>query len=167
MSEDGQDDSVMPYIDTVKSMSSNQLKLHYCIYAAFQTIFNKQDTDILLKVNHPSVDYWIGIPIDQLNDKFSSISQDLTALEKHSLINQFAIISNIDKTIVAITPTLFGIQLFAAAHNDLINWKDFGRQTYQPVHEIPVFKNILDKEAEIFKQGQVSFSKLKPISGLG
>lgn len=147
MSEDGQDDSVMPYIDTVKSMSSNQLKLHYCIYDAFQTIFNKSSEDINLQLDPTSKKYYIGIPTLQLNDKLSSIVKDLTILQKIDLIDEFSSVTS--KEIIVITPTSFGIQLFAAAHNNLENWADFGRQKYEPVHDIQSLQNVIDWTHEI------------------
>ena len=45
-SEDGKDDAVVNYVDTIKAMSARQLELHYVIYKAWQSLLISAPTAI-------------------------------------------------------------------------------------------------------------------------
>ena len=134
-SEDGLDDELSPFVDTIKSLASKQLKLHYIIYRSLERILEQESTngetfDIFRTQGNVEV-YFVGDSIDNAN-------LDLQVLLRYGLISEFETNSeeiNRDgqKQILfynRIISNMFGIILYAAAHNQLEWWRAFGLRQF-------------------------------------
>ena len=130
-SDDGQDDELAPFVDVVKSLASRQLKLHYSIYRSLEQILEQAhangDTFDVPSI-HGSVDvFFVG------HDPHKC-ALDLQVLQRNGLITEFATQSKMIARegrkwllpFCRIRPTMFGITLYAAAHNQLEWWQAFG-----------------------------------------
>ena len=134
-SVDGLDDEAAPFVDAVKSLASRQLKLHYGIYRCLERILeedhaNGEKFDVFGIQGHVDV-FFVG------HDQ-SKPALDLQVLHRNGLISEFAF----DRTTIIrdgreyalpfcrARPTLFGISLYAAAHNQLEWWQAFGLRRF-------------------------------------
>ena len=130
-SADGLDDEVVPFVDMVKSLASRQLKLHYSIYRSLERILEQAHADgetFDVSGIHGRVDvFFVG------HDPHKA-ALDLQVLQRNGLITEFETGS---KRITRegreqllffcrAKPTMFGISLYAAAHNQLEWWMAFG-----------------------------------------
>ena len=133
-SMDGLDDEAAPFVDAVKSLASSQLKLHYGIYHCLERI---------LEEDHANGETFDVFGIQGRVDVFfvghdhSKSALDLQVLQRNGLISEFAF----DRRTITregreyalqfcrARPTLFGITLYAAAHNQLQWWQAFGFAT--------------------------------------
>ncbi len=143
-SNDGKDDSGIYYVDIIKSLSSNQLMLHYAIYSVLNTMFvsnpekNKlnpgqeselQSEEIFLSTNELQtiIDGDLGI--------------DLHALHAKGLIGKFQTGSHKLKNgkevpNLKVQPKTLGIQLYAVAHNKLNEWRNFSTVNFDEFNDI-------------------------------
>ncbi len=138
MSEDGKDDSGVYYLDVIKSLSSNQLKLHYIIYRILNILWMSMDP----KKERPNVGkqsdlgkhiLWFRT-FDLEADKLDM--RDAVALYSKGLISDYKTDQyKLDDTKVllytTIKPTILGVQLYAVVYNKLELWRrlpleDFG-----------------------------------------
>ena len=140
-SEDGLDDEAVPFVDIVKSLASRQLKLHYSIYRSLERILeqaheNGETFDV--SSIHGSVDvFFVGY------DPHKS-ALDLQVLQGNGLIAEFSTHSEMvtsegqDRLLfyIRIRPTMFGITLYAAAHNQLEWWQAFGLRHFDEFQDI-------------------------------
>ena len=130
-SDDGLDDELAPFVDVVKSLASRQLKLHYSIYRSLEQLLEQAhangDTFNVSSI-HGSVDvFLVG------HDPHKS-ALDLQILQRSGLIAEFATHSKMlssegrDQLLFfcRTRPTMFGVMLYAAAHNQLEWWQAFG-----------------------------------------
>ena len=134
-SADGLDDEAAPFVDAVKSLASRQLKLHYGIYRSLERI---------LEADHANGGRFDIFGIQGRVDVFVSGHQpdkatlDLQVLLRNGLISEFATdsrkIPREDRESLLFfcraRPTLFGITLYAAAHNQLEWWQAFGQRRF-------------------------------------
>ena len=134
-SMDGLDDEATPFVDAVKSLASRQLKLHYGIYRCLERI---------LEEDHANGETFDVFGIQGRMDVFfaghdqSKSALDLQVLQRNGLISEFTF----DRRIITregqeyslpfcrARPTLFGITLYAAAHNQLEWWQAFGLRRF-------------------------------------
>ena len=127
-SEDGKDDSGMFYLDLIKSLSSKELKLHYYIYHALNSMFNNGIYSQNLNVNQQSeiTPKQIFIPlisvISILHD--NDVARLLHILIAKNLISSFSVtietITNNHSAAlpyICVAPTPVGIQTYAISHN--------------------------------------------------
>ena len=144
-SEDGSDDSAIYFSDIIKSMSSNQLLLHYVIYSTFNKIFvansNKSNLSIGQERSFSKEKLYLstGELLKIFND--FDFSRDLHALYAKSLIDQFQTGSHKlengkELPYLRVSPKTLGVQLYAVAHNKLEEWRSFAISDYG------VFKDI-------------------------
>lgn len=128
-SSDGRDDSLVPFVNVVRALSSRQIKLHYDIYRCLEGIkarqfAAKQDRkDWVTPPTPPIFIGSIGIP--------SEIDTDLQILLQNNLISNWHrklihTVSNQEENerssiypYIAPIPSWFGWALYAAAHNKL------------------------------------------------
>ena len=144
---DGADDSTIPFVDCVKSMSSQQTLLHYSIYHAFgNMVVNGIDGG--KRDRHKSAYDIVG------HEKICLISwgerQDINlfTLQKIGLISSFNYgshtlwYSDVGKEAalpyLTAAPTAFGIMLYCSAYNKLEWWQAYGLQKYEPFDGIKV-----------------------------
>ena len=133
-SVDGLDDQAAPFVDAVKSLASSQLRLHYGIYHSLERILeeaheNGERFDVFSI--HRSVDVFVApTPLDS--------DLDLQVLHRGGLISEFGTNRRVitregrDQMLLfcRARPTLFGITLYAAAHNQL-EWRQaFGLRRF-------------------------------------
>ena len=135
-SADGLDDEAVPFVHVVKSLASRQLKLHYGIYCSLERVlvhaYANGETFSPSEL-HGRAEVFVGGWHDP-----HTIVLDLQVLLRNGLISEFATGS---KTIIregrewlllffSVKPTMFGISLYAAAHNQLDWWQAFGMRDF-------------------------------------
>lgn len=130
-SENGRDDELAPFVDVVKSLASRQLKLHYSIYHSLERILEQAhkygETFDVFSI-HGNMDVFLS------DHDLSKVALDLQVLQRNGLITEFSINNqtipfdgkNQLLPVCRIKPTLFGITLYAAAHNQLEWWMALG-----------------------------------------
>lgn len=120
-------------MDAVKSLASSQLRLHYGIYRSLERILeeahaNGERFDVFGIQGR--VDVFIFGPLNP--------ALDLQVLQRSGLISEFEadsrrITREGEKRVwpfCRTRPTLFGITLYAAAHNQLEWWQAFGLRRF-------------------------------------
>lgn len=134
-SVDGKDDAGVYYVDLIKSLSSDQLKLHYLIYLSFNKYFvvessksqlnPAQESELVREtvfLSHNELLQIIGV---------KDIGRDLHAIRAKGLIGNFQIQNHFLKDgsqvvpYLKVSPTSLGIQLYAVAFNKLEEWRNF------------------------------------------
>jgi len=151
-SKDGKDDSGVYYVDIIKSLSSNQLMLHYLIYYSFNkkliedpsknTLNPGQETEL----HSVTIYLFLGELIKITNN--DDIGRDLHALHAKGLIGDFQTghhkLKNNDKIVpyLKVSPKPLGIQLYAIAHNKLDLWRKFSVIDFGKFQSIDVPKFI-------------------------
>ncbi|MDE2823846.1 MAG: hypothetical protein OXK79_10115, partial [Chloroflexota bacterium] len=125
-SPSGDDDSTVPFVDVVKSMSSAQLKLHYSLYHSLATGLMERGENKDVYELPQTEEIFIR------NSNLAGRSDvDLESLLRLGLISSFStsrarIGENRVLPYCAARPSRFGILLYAAAHNQLEWWQAFG-----------------------------------------
>ena len=134
-SADGLDDEAAPFVDVVKSLASRQLKLHYSIYRSLERILEQAHASgetFNVSAIHGRMDvFFTG------HDPHKS-ALDLQVLLRNGLIAEFATDSEMITrkgrewllSFCKAKPTMFGISLYAAAHNQLEWWQAFGLRSF-------------------------------------
>jgi hypothetical protein len=136
-SEDGKDDSVVHYVDTIKAMSARQLELHYLIYKTWQALLNQSGKSINVGQSLDVQAWHIFMSGLELNGRQLPYDRDLTVLHRLGLLYQFKydnhVIGDMTVPFVDVTPTTFGVMLFAVAHNRIETWREFSNQVYESI----------------------------------
>jgi hypothetical protein len=139
-SEDGKDDGVVHYVDTIKAMSSRQLELHYVIYKAWQTLLNQSGKSLNVAQSSQIQAWHVFMVGLELSGRQLSYDRDLTVLHRQGLLVQYNydnhIVGEVSMPFVDVTPTTFGVMLFAIAHNRIEAWRNFSTETYQSTEGI-------------------------------
>ena len=134
-SEDGKDDGVVHYVDTIKAMSARQLELHYVIYRAWQSMLMADSSTINVAQSIEVQSKTVVLSGLELLRRKLPYDRDLTVLHRQGLVSNFKYDTLVvgDKSLpyVEITPTTFGVMLFAIAHNKLEHWRSFAQESYQ------------------------------------
>ena len=131
-SKDGKDDFGVFYVNIIKSLSSNQLNMHYIIYRTLNKI-------LITNEEKKTLNPGLGSELQKEKLFFNligTVEQDqdmgpsLFALNSMGLIglnlridNHMTKLGNI--VYVGVTPTALGIQLFAVANNMFNDWRKF------------------------------------------
>jgi len=133
-SEDGKSDDGVYYVDLIKSLSANQLKLHYLIYCSLNGMFRAdaekaklnpgQESELAREKTFLSINELVKITGN------ADIGRDLHALHAKGLIGNFQ--SEFHKLkngetvpYLNVSPSSLGVQLYAVAHNHLPEWRKF------------------------------------------
>lgn len=139
-SEDGKDDAVVHYVDTIKAMSARQLELHYVIYKAWQALLRADATTINVAQSSDVYARHIFMNGMELDRRGLPYDRDLTVLHRLGLVSQFAYNAHVvaDKSMpyVDAVPTTFGVMLFAVAHNKMDSWRNFNSDSYESANGI-------------------------------
>lgn len=127
-SEDGKDDSLVPFVNVVRALSSRQVRLHYDIYRSLEGIKARH---FAVKEKRPD---WVTPPTPPIfigGIGAANRDTDLLILQQNGLISSFScpIIGiarnqSDESGVVAYgfletVPSWFGWALYAAAHNHL------------------------------------------------
>lgn len=139
-SADGKDDRGIYYADIIKSLSSQQLHLHYVVYRALNLLWigmpdEKKRPDVAMA---PELqDYTAWFATNEIERFGISVEKDMIALANKGLISDrfkadaHALEEGGNFFYVHAQPSILGVQLYAVAHNRLSDWrelslKDFG-----------------------------------------
>ena len=139
-SMDGKDDGVVHYVDTIKAMSARQLELHYVIYNAWQKLLINGGKPINVAQSSEVQAWHIFMNGLELSGRHLPYDRDLTVLHRLGLIFQFAYnnhtVGGQTMPYVDVTPTTFGVVLFAVAHNKIETWRYFNTEKYESTEGI-------------------------------
>lgn len=138
-SEDGKDDTGVFYVDLIKSLSSNQLKLHYLIYLALNKALIADTSKSKINPGQereitPQRIHFFYEEIETITGS-KDIGLDLHALCSKDIIGNFQVESHVLKNgnsvhYIYAHPKPLGVQLYAVAHNKLDGWRDFVVQDF-------------------------------------
>jgi hypothetical protein len=134
-SEDGKDDGVVHYVQTIKAMSARQLELHYIIYKAWQELLRQSGQSINVAFSNGVQARHIFMSGMELRSRLLPYDRDLTVLHRLGLLHRLSYkdhqIGDKCMPFVDVTPTTFGVMLFAVAHNKLESWRKFSVESYE------------------------------------
>lgn len=158
-SEDGKDDGVVHYVDTVKAMSARQLELHYIIYKSWQTMLIAGNKSLNIAQSEELYRESIFFSGMELLARNIPYDRDLTVLHRLGLISGYKYNNHYLGTqpvpYVSVNPTTFGVMLFAIAHNKINTWHNFCTETYEsqvgisPVKHFAISLDALSKSVDL------------------
>ncbi len=135
-SDDGKDDAGVYYVDLIKSLSSNQLKLHYLIYLSINKYLISDSSKSNLNAGQEgelSAEK-IFLSTNELIQIMgeNDLGRELHAIHARGLIGYFQVKSHPLKDgrlvpYLEATPTSLGVQLYAVANNKLNEWRNFAK----------------------------------------
>lgn len=159
-SADGRDDGVVNYVDTIKAMSARQLELHYLIYKAWQTLLLQEQSSINVAQGSEVQAKKVFLAGLELSSRGLQYDRDLTVLHRQGLVHSYkfdnAVSGEQALPYIEVAPTVFGVMLFAVAHNKLDQWRMFAKETYESATGIATVQ-----------VSAASLEDLKEIAGLG
>ncbi len=144
-SVDGKDDRGVYYIDIIKSLSSQQLLLHYIFYRSLNKLWlempvdkQRPDVGVINELNEYSI--WFATK-ELENSNIISVEKDLIALYNKGVVTSseasyHRIKDGLEIPYTKIIPSTLGIQLYAVAHNKLNDWR------YLPYNDFGEFPDI-------------------------
>ena len=131
-SSDGKDDTAIPFVNAIKSLSRRQLKMHYDLYWSLEQMLVAQWAK---GVQHELAEINDGKTVCIMGSVFAS-PIDLKVLEQQGLVGAWSVEAMIIPTAdgapkrgvdcISARSTMFGVMLYAAAHNRLRNWHGYG-----------------------------------------
>ena len=132
---DGKNDDSIQLLDTIKSLSSKQLHLHYVLYSAInrllvarsETINAGQSREIQAKKTWFSSVELLGLGL--------KIDTDFNILHRQGLIESYEVGQHqFDSSRVlpfsSVSPTTYGVLLYAVAHNKYDRWREFSVELF-------------------------------------
>lgn len=135
-SNDGKDDTGVYYVDLIKSLSSNQLKLHYLIYLSLNKYFISDHSKSNLNPGQESelLAEKIFLSINEMTQIIGGddLVRDLHAIHARGLIGYFQTQNHSLKDggivpYLEVAPISLGVQLYAVANNKLNIWRNFAK----------------------------------------
>ena len=145
-SEDGKNDDAIQFLETIRSMSSTQLKFHYLIYSCLNKMFLQSGVAPNVALGHEFQTKTAYFSWIELSQSFQiEANTVLNILYRGGLLHEYKL--NYDSAngdnlaYIMVRPTTFGVFLYAAAHNQLLEWQNFGSQDFGefPDVELPKF----------------------------
>lgn len=164
-SDDGKDDTGVYYVDLIKSLSSNQLKLHYLIYLSFNKYFVSdklkskinpgQESELSTEKLFLSTNELLQITNED------DIGRDLHAIHAKGLIGHFQTENHLLKNgetvpYLSVLPTSLGVQLYATAYNRLNEWRNFAITDFGNFDSISLPKFYGQNLIELLKSGGIT-----------
>lgn len=134
-SEDGKDDDSIQFVDVTKSLSTKQLGLHYAIYNRLNKLLVASDerVNVAMDTELRRRQVWFSAMELQVNLELR-VGTDLNILFRHGLLSQYEskahIVGSRALPYVSANPTMFGILLYAAAHNRYDEWLEFDQTDF-------------------------------------
>ena len=134
-SADGKNDDAMQLLDTIKSLSSKQLHLHYILYRSFNRLLLKHKEQMNVgqgsEVGKKTI-WFVAQELQQLGINYDT---DLNILHREGLVSAYKIdMHKIDESHILpyanATPTTYGVLLYAVAHNKLAGWREFSTKQF-------------------------------------
>jgi hypothetical protein len=143
-SNDGTDDSMIYFVDIVKSLSSKQLKLHYLIYRAFNELLvdnnDKADVNLALSADLGRIKLYLNGA--ELVQNEVNIETDFVALHAKGLLSQYQFAPKTTENgkyryiDVEVTPTTLGFQLYGAASNNIGRWANVSKELFDTFPDV-------------------------------
>jgi len=132
-SRDGKDDTAIPFVNAIKSLSRRQLKMHYDLYWSLEQILLAQWAD---GVQHEMAEIVDGRTVC-ITGALTVSPVDLKVLEQQGLVGAWTIEDMKIPTApgaprrgvdcISARSSMFGVMLYAAAHNKLLrSWHGYG-----------------------------------------
>lgn len=145
MSENGIADDSMQFLNTVRSLSSKQLEGHYLIYNALNKLLIKQAKEINLNSSTEVYEIELWLTAEEYSvQRGISADLDANALFRIGLVNGFVsdnfVIGQKLIRCINVNATIFGIALYAAAHNELSAWDQFHKVNFGDAPNIAPLK---------------------------
>lgn len=151
---DGRSDAAIPFVDVVKAMSSSQLRLHYDFYHSLsKSLIERTTRSRVFELPRSEEIFVFGLTNGV--DPASLLRLDLISSYSFDVIT----INTTAFPYCSARPSLFGIMLYAAAHNMLERWQAYGLIEFQGIEGIEpplLFATSLEeftRRAEIHKSG--------------
>ena len=143
--EDGKDDSSIQFVDVIKSLSAQQLRLHYLIYQALNQLMIRQQRKINVaqgtEINRMSL--WMDTR-ELVEGHEIDVNMHSNALWRHGLIHEYKtdMVTSVDKVLsyTMVRPTSFGAMLYAAAHNKWSRWLEYSTFNFGVFKDIALLK---------------------------
>lgn len=158
-SQDGKDDTGIYYVDLIKSLSSDQLRLHYVVYKSLNKLMSQDQSKKDLNVGQSTKLSAIHIyfATKELMDIGLKIDTDLEALYRKGLLHEYKIdeYSLEDQMVFIYTmavPTVLGIQTFAIANNMFEAWREYNLKDFGGFEDIVLPKYFSFEVGELIKQ---------------
>lgn len=132
-SEGGEDDSAINYIDTIKSMSSSQLRLHYFINREINKRMAGSEGDINVGIDTEIVKFEIFFAVKELRSLGVEPATDANILHRLGLLSGYKTstariddsLNNLRLPYFSATITSYSAILYSVAHNRLGDWLQF------------------------------------------
>ena len=136
ISEDGKDDSAMPYLNIVNSLSAKQLRLHFLIYQAINKKLVADDTKRQLNVgletelSRENAFFSVLEIANKCGYKDINIQSELDVLLAQNLLKSYTmhihkVINGLPLYYLQFTPSSLGIQLYAVNFNKHDEWRTY------------------------------------------
>ena len=147
-SPDGKSDAVLHFVDTIKSMSSKQLLLHYLIYGALQRRLNADRPDLNIALGSELAAEEVAIFGSEAARRGIDTGPDLSVLHRVGVIGNYGygsadVVSsgaNDDPKqvmpFIKVACTTFGVMLYAVAFNRFADWSRFAREDFGSFEQI-------------------------------
>lgn len=168
---DGKDDKAIFYLDIIKSLSSTQLKLHYLIFSALNSVLLSDKSKI--DFNPARSDNIGAVRLFFLTSDFArlgiNVDSDLWALHNKGLLNEFEYSNDIDPdkvvNITRVTPTTLGVQLYAISCNMFEDWRKISTAKIDNFQGVAKPSIVTDNEQELLQSKAVIFEKARLTRG--
>ena len=131
-SEDGQDDDAIQFVEVTKSLSSKQLHLHYALYNRINKHFVSNRTQVNIAMGSELRKHRTWFSSVELTQNLGlKIATDIPILYRHGLIARYEMNNewrgNTVTPYCSVTPSMFGVLLYAVSHNRYEDWLRFNR----------------------------------------
>ena len=152
-SQDGQDDSGIEFADTIKSLSASQLKTHYIIYRGLRSVLSRANDKINVAQGSEVQKKTVFFDGNELIRLGINVDTDLNVLYRRGLLSRYkmdnTIIDGVPFYYVSANPTVYGILLYVAAHNQLERWREFTDIEFGEFKDIVVPKDVTSTLKEL------------------
>ena len=133
-SDDGRDDSAIQFVEVIKSMSSQQLRLHYVIYNALNKLLVSSGRTVNVGLSTEIQNCQVWLANAELEALGLKVDIDAPILHRLSLLSQYKYDNDAQAEKVlpylSANPTTFGVLLYAVAHNRLGEWQEFSQVNF-------------------------------------
>ncbi len=129
-SEDGKDDAAIQFVDVTKSLSSNQLGLHYVVYNRLNKLWVSSGARVNVGLSEDIAPRQVWFASLELDSELAlSVDPDLNILYRHGLLSEYStnvhMVGSKALPYTSANPTTFGVLLYAFAHNRYGEWHQF------------------------------------------
>ena len=136
-SENGSDDSAIAFVDTIRSLSSGQLRLHYAIFRGFNFHASRTENRIVVSKGGDLSKERLYFSLDEIRNEFGVNTEvDISRLHNIGLITyyEYRAVPVVDSSgkarklsYLAVAPSKYGVSLYSAVCNRLSDWRHFSK----------------------------------------